>query len=113
MSAIPLVIDPDFNIDGEFLWFGVILHAQVHVPWTKGVRERFRKSLKSLVSTLGQDAFAFQTPSHDPKKRKFIQDVGGRFHHYRFTEDGEKAEMYIFRPLDLSKGSMNGKSVQT
>lgn len=100
MSDHILIRTPEFEIRGEFLWFGVVLHADVYVLWTKGVRKRFRSALGLITRSLSQSCWAFQTPSHDPKKRKFIQDVGGVLHHRRLTPDGEWADMYLFRPLD-------------
>lgn len=111
MSDIPLVRTPEYEIRGEFLWFGVILHADVHVTWTKGVRKRFRTDLDLILRHSGQPCWAFQTPTHDPKKRKFIQDVGGTYHHRRLTGDGEWAEMFLFPSLDQSKGTLNGQLV--
>ena len=99
--TITLVNTPEYDIKAEFLWFGVILHSDVHVPWTKGVRRRFRASLGALIRSLGHiPVYAFQTPTHDPKKRKFIRDVGGVFDHHRYTEEGERAEMFRFYSLD-------------
>ena len=101
MSDIPLVRTDEFEIRGEFLWFGVILHGDFYVPWTKGVRERFLRAFKAILRDMAwTPAYAFQAPSHDPKKRKFIKDIGGVFDHFRLTGDGEWAEMYRFRPLD-------------
>ena len=107
--TVPLVFTHEYSIRGEFLWFGVVLHSDVYVKWTKGVRRKFRADLGALIRRLGVPVYAFQTPSHDPKKRKFIKDVGGVFDHYRFTDEGERAEMYRFHPLDWSKGTQDGK----
>lgn len=98
MSAITLIDTPEFAIKGEFLWFGVILHADVKVRYSKGVRNRFKKALSGVVKQLSGPCYAFHTSSHDPKKRKFIRDMGGVFDHYRITCDGERAEMYLFSP---------------
>lgn len=109
MSDTTLTKTPEFEIRGEFLWFGVVLHADVRVRWCRSVRKRFLKELGDVLRGLGNiPAYAFQTPSHDPKKQKFIKDVGGVFDHYRMTGDGERAEMYRFHPLDWSKGKTNG-----
>lgn len=105
MDKLILHQSPEYDISGEFLWFGVILHSDVNVPWTKGVRKRFIRDLQRVVNAVGLPAYAFQTPTHDPKKRKFIRDVGGVLDHYRQTDDGEWAEMYRFHPLDWSKGT--------
>ena len=113
MSKTLLVQTPEYDISAEFLWFGVILHSNVYVKWTKGVRRRFRASLGALLRRLGHlPVYAFQTPSHDPMKRKFIMDVGGVLDHYRYTDEGERAEMYRFHPLDWSKGNKNGQPLQ-
>ncbi len=108
MTVLKLTQTPEFTIRGEFLWFGVILHADVHVRWTRGVRQRFRAAITQIVHSVWLPCFAFQTPSHDPKKRKFIQDVGGTYHHRRLTDEDEWAEMFLFPRLDLSKGEPYG-----
>jgi hypothetical protein len=100
MSDVPLIRTSEFEIRGEFLWFGVILHADVYVMWSKGVRKRFLEAMALIRRSIALPLWAFQTPTHDPQKRKFIQDTGGVFHHYRWTPDGEKAEMYLYPPLD-------------
>lgn len=100
MSDVVLVRTSEFEIRGEFLWFGVVLHADVHKTWGKGVKGRFIEALNEIRRSFSVPLWAFQTPSHDPKKRKFIQGTGGVFHHYRWTPDGEKAEMYLYPPLD-------------
>lgn len=112
MQTILLCETPEYDLRGEFLWFGVILHSEVRVPWTKGVRSRFINDLQRVLVALGRPAYAFQTPSHDPKKRKFIRDVGGVLDHRRQTDEGEWAEMYRFHPLDWSKGNLNGQPIQ-
>jgi hypothetical protein len=101
MSAITLTQTPEYDIRGEFLGFGVILHSEVSVPWSKDVRTRFLHDLQGVISHIGKPCFAFQTESHDPKKRKFIQSVGGIFDHYRITGDGENAEIFRFPSLGL------------
>lgn len=100
MSDITLIRTPEYEIRGEFLWFGVVLHGDVRVPWTKGVRSRVRSAMAQIASSLTQPCWAFQAPSHDPKKRKFIQDVGGTYHHRRLTGDGEWADMFLFPVLE-------------
>lgn len=98
--VLTLINSPQYNLTAEFLWFGVILHSNVNVPWTKGVRSRFKADLQTALRSLPQPVYAFQTPSHDPMKRRFILSVGGVFDHHRYTEDGERAEMFRFRALD-------------
>ena len=107
-----LIETSEYDIRAEFLWFGVILHSDVHVPWTKGVLKRFRQDLQKTICGLGLPAYAFQTPTHDPKQRKFIRMVGGVYDHSRLTGDGEWAEMYRFPPLDLIQRNQYGKSFQ-
>lgn len=98
MTAVILAQTEEFTLKGEFLWFGVILHCDVHVKWSKGVRERLKQTIRETVSSIKVPAYAFQSNSHDPKKRKFIKDMGGILHHKRLTGDGEWAEMYLFLP---------------
>lgn len=100
MSDITLIKTHEYEIRGEFLWFGVVLHADVFVRWCKGVRKRFKSHVRLIAQSISQPVYAFHTPSHDPLKRKFITDVGLVLHHYRTTGDGELAEMYLARPLD-------------
>lgn len=100
MSDITLIETDEFVIRAEFLWFGVILHGDVKVRYGKSVRKRVREAIQMVVRSLSGPVYAFHTDSHDPKKRKFIRDMGGVFDHYRTTDDGERAEMYLFRPLD-------------
>lgn len=100
MSVITLRWNPEYTLRGEFLWFGVILHCDVHVTWTKGVKERLKDDIQAVVKGSTRPVYAFQTPSHDPKKRKFIKSLGGKLDHYRTTPDGERAEMYRFLALD-------------
>jgi hypothetical protein len=112
MTPVTLAQSPEFTIRGEFLWFGVILHGDVHVPWTKGVRKRVRDAIALIARSISLPVYAFQTPSHDPKKRKFIRDTGGIYDHRRQTDEGEWAEMYLYRPMDCSKGDPDGKPLQ-
>lgn len=110
MSVITLIKTKDYIIKGEFLWFGVILHSDVY-KWGKDIRKLYRKHIQLIASSVGQPVYAFQTSTHDPKKRKFIGDVGLTFHHFRLTETGEWAEMFTIRPLDQSKGKHNGRTI--
>ncbi|MDO5647376.1 hypothetical protein [Paracoccus sp. (in: a-proteobacteria)] len=91
---------PDYTVDLEFLWFGVVLHTTTKVPFTKRVLESYRRDLRLIASSLSVPVFAFQTESHDPKKRKFIQRLGFRLDHMRTTAEGEWAEMFRYLPLD-------------
>jgi len=100
MSDIILIRTPEYEIRGEFLWFGVVLHGDVFVRWCKGVRNRLKTHIDQIARSISQPVYAFHAPSHDPLKRKFIKDVGMVLHHYRTTGDGELAEMYLARPLD-------------
>lgn len=100
MTKLTIYSDDEFSIHVETLWFGWILHGDVHVRWSQGVRKRLTQTMRAIVKLSGKRCYAFQTPSHDPKKKKFIQSIGGTFDHYRFTPDGEKAEMYRFHTLD-------------
>ena len=90
---------PDFTTYGEFLWFGCVLHVDVR-KWNKTVRQEVRKTLRVIASSLRVPVFAFQSPSCDPKKEKFIKDIGMSHHHRRLTASGEWADMYSIRPLD-------------
>lgn len=113
MSDIPLVRTTEYEIRAEFLWFGAILHADVYVRWGKEVRKRFRRDLENVINGMSCPAYAFQAPSHDPKKTKFIKDTGGVYHHRRLTGDGELADMYLYCTLDRSKvRNPNGKLFQ-
>jgi hypothetical protein len=100
MSDYILVKTPEYEIRGEFLWFGVILHADVFVKFRREVKGRFTQSIKQIVRSLSLPVYAFQTPSHDPLKLKFIKATGGQYHHKRYTPDGELAEIFIYRALD-------------
>lgn len=85
----------------EFFWFGVIVHSSVRVPYSKGVFQKYKRDLDEIARCLSQPVYAFQAPSHDPKKRKFIQRLGFKHHHRRLTGDGEWADMYLYpAPLD-------------
>lgn len=101
------IIDlPEFNITGEWvvdppMW---VLHSDVHSPWTKSLRKRYTEIIARIATVANAPCFAFQAPSHDPKKRKFIQQVGGVLDHLAYTDDGELAEMFRFPPLEQSKG---------
>ncbi len=101
----------EFIIYGERADFGIILHGYVGVPWSRSVLKRMAAEIAELATKL-PPLYAFQTASCDPRKRKFIQQVGGVFHHHRLTGDGEPAEMFWFPPLDPSKGIPDGKSIQ-
>lgn len=98
--VISLNFGPEYSVDLEFLWFGVVLHTTAHVPFTKGVLRKYRQDLDLIARSVSCPVYAFQTPTHDPKKRKFIQRLGFQLHHFRMTEDGERAEMWTYRPLD-------------
>lgn len=100
MSDCILVRTPEFEIRGEFLWFGVILHGDVFVKFTKEVKGRVTHGIQQIARSLSLPVFAFHAPSHDPLKLKFIKATGGQYHHKRFTPDGELAEIFIYRPLD-------------
>ena len=100
MSDLILTKTNEFEIRGEFLWFGVILHADVHVKFRKEVKDRFTHCIKQIARSLSVPAYAFHAPSHDPLKLKFIQATGGQYHHKRYTPDGELAEIFIYRALD-------------
>lgn len=111
MSDVTLIRTNEYDIRGEFLWFGVILHSDVFVRWSKGVRQRYREHLQMTARSLSCPVYAYHSPSHDPLKRKFILDAGLVPHHRRLDGNGEWAEMFILRPLDLSKGSNDGFSL--
>lgn len=99
----------EFEIRGEFLWFGLILHGDVLVPWNRGVKKKVCTAIREIVEVSPWPCWAFHIPSyHAPKQRKFIQVTGGVFHHFRWTPEGERAEFYLYRPLDLSKGKQHG-----
>ena len=84
----------------EVLWFGMILHGDVHKVWTDRRRRRLRGIIRDIASRSFLPLYAFQTPKCDPKKLKFIRQLGGVFHHTTFTDEGDRADMYLFRPLD-------------
>jgi hypothetical protein len=99
MSDVPLVRTPEYEIRGEYLWFGVVLHSDVFVRWTKEVKGRFKVDLSNIVSQSVWPVYAFQSPSCDPLKQKFIESVGGTFEHSRQNDNGEMCRMYRFRSL--------------
>ena len=96
------VIDdtPDFVIRAESKVFGLVLHSDLKVPWTKTVRKSFRGHISSIVRHCGVPVYAFQSPTCDPKKRKFIQIIGGTFNHILTDDDGVDCEMFLFHDLD-------------
>jgi hypothetical protein len=101
MTVTTLVSNAEFEIRGEFLWFGVILHGDVHTTWSKGVRLRVTKCISEIARTLSQPVYAFVHPSFGQKHVKFIQATGGREHHKRLTPDGDMVQMFIYPSLDL------------
>lgn len=100
MGTLNLITTDEFTLKGEFLWFGLVLHCDVHVRWSKGVKERLKQSIQQLTRSVSVPVYAFQTASHDAKKLKFIKEVGGIFHHRRTTGSQEMADMYLFTSLD-------------
>jgi hypothetical protein len=101
MNAVTLVSTEEFEIKGEFLWFGVILHGDMRTPWTKGVRLRLKKCITEIARSLSQPVYAFNHPSLGHKQVKFIQATGGEKHHKRLTPNGEMVQMFIYPSLDL------------
>ena len=101
MKKVPIVDTEEYSITGEFHWIGLILHADVHVKWTKGVRKRFTKSVRDIVELSYLPVYTFFGPCHDNKLRKFILSVGGTFEHYRYDGEGHRSiEMFRFHALD-------------
>ena len=94
-----LIETPEYVIKGEFLWFGLILHSDVKVRWSKGVKKRLLKDLRLIVSSTYQQCFAFHSSTQPELQRKFIQSVGGVYNHRRRTDAGDMVEMYIFPRL--------------
>lgn len=100
MTLATFVETPEYNIRGEFVWFGVILHSEVRAMWTKGLRGRFKRDLRHVASCVSLPLYAFQAPYHDPKKQRFIRDVGMVRHHRRKDSKGVWCDLYLLRPLD-------------
>lgn len=97
--VVYLNLSPYYSIDLEFLWWGVIAHTTVHKIYNKTVLIKYKHDLNLIASNLSQPMYCYQTSRHDQKNRKFITRLGFHFHHFRYTEDGEKAEIYHFEPL--------------
>ena len=96
-----LIDRPEYTFRGEFLWFGVILHHEVHVPYTKTVKRLVVQDLHLISASISQPIYVFQAPSHDPKKRKYILSLGFTLSHRLLTEDGEWAEIFSFNPIEV------------
>lgn len=100
-KLFPIIDRPEFNIKGEWVDEGFwMLHSDVHVPWTKELRKVFTETVARVATVSEAPVYAFQTPSCDPMKRKFIRQVGGVFDHVTRTDTGDMAEIYRFFPLD-------------
>jgi hypothetical protein len=95
----------EYTLSAEFLWFGVVLHNEIHVRYTKTVKKRLVQDLRLIANSISSPIFVFQTMTHDPLKMKFIESLGCfSFDHYRTTGEGEWAKMYILRPLEVQSG---------
>lgn len=105
-----LIQDKSYHLAGEFLWFGVILHCEVYSRYTKTIRKRLLKDLGLIARSLSKPIYVFQGESHDPLKLKFILDLGFTYSHRLLAEEGW-VDMYLLRPLDLSKGNSHGQSL--
>ncbi len=98
MTTYVVVDDSDFRLTSEWVDGFWVLHCDVFTRWSKTTLTRLRGLLKRVAEVSEYPVYAFQTPSHDPLKRKFIQQVGGILEHERLTPDGEIAEMFRFLP---------------
>lgn len=92
-----------YTISVETMWFGHIIHGDVHGFYGRSVRQAIRADLSLLARSLSQPLYAFQCQSHDPKKERFIRGLGFVPDHRRMTGDGEWADMYRWPTLDQSK----------
>lgn len=96
--VVILDLGPEYSAKLEFLWFGVIAHTTLNVPYSKGLLKKYRCDLDMISRSVAQPLYAFHTHGLGPTQRKFVQRVGFNFHHRRMTDDGEWAEMFLYRP---------------
>jgi hypothetical protein len=105
---------PEVDLRGEWIDEGSfwVLHLTVHVRWNKGLRKRLRHTLRDIATLSSHPVYAFQAPSCDPKKRKFIQQAGGVYSHSTIKDDGEECDLYRFLPWTIQRNK-NGQSFQS
>ena len=99
----PLNFYTIFDSDGicltaEFCGDFWVLHCTVEGPWTKSRLLGLRTVLRMAAAQTPFPVYAFQTPSCDPLKRKFITQCGGVWERTMTTDTGQIADMYRFLP---------------
>lgn len=92
---------PDYQVTGEFLWFGVVLHIERPRIYNKSTLKRLRDDARLIALSFRTPVYAFQTITDDPLKGKFIRNLGFTLSHYRVTGEGEWAQMYTLHPMEV------------
>lgn len=96
----PVVNNDTINLTAEWCGGFWMMHCDVKTAWSKSLRDAMTDLMKRVATVSEYPVFAFQGPSCDPKKRKFIRQIGGIPDHFAQNDKGELVEVFRFSPLD-------------
>ena len=88
---VPIIVQDEYIVYCEPNKYGVIVHCDVLVSWTKEVKTKLQQQWKQLRELhSNKRMIAIHYPEQGIKHIKFLQMMGFRFHH-----DNDKFKVYI------------------
>lgn len=96
MAKIPVIKNEEFILYLEQMDDCVVIHCDVLVKWTKGVKQRLSTSFGHLTDDRREPFYALHLPG-DKKHNKFLKMFGFELYGHARGTDGNDYDIYVWR----------------